>query len=94
MTTETHGTSADGVELTDALIDKLTAEAEAGYDVKQLKPRTRRGRPPIGAGAAEVVRVRLEPGMRSAVTARAEHDGVNTSEVIRQALQQYLAPSR
>ncbi len=91
MTPTTHGKSADGVELTDALIEDLADEAEAGYDVEQLKPRTRRGRPVIGADAADAtVVVRLEPALRSAVSARADHDGVNTSEVVRQALRQYL----
>jgi hypothetical protein len=35
-----HITSG-GVELTDALTDALTAEAEAGYDLEKLRPRPR-----------------------------------------------------
>jgi len=37
-----------------------------------------------------VVQVRLDPQLRAAVTTRAEHDGVNTSEIVRQALRHFL----
>lgn len=33
-----------GVELTDELIERLAAEAERGYDLEQLRPRSRHGR--------------------------------------------------
>jgi hypothetical protein len=89
----TYGTSADGVELTDALIDQLTDEAEAGYDVEQLKPHVRRGRPAMGASAATALPVRLDPELRQAVAGRAERDGINQSEVVRRAIRQYLAAS-
>lgn len=36
-----YGKSIDGVELTEELLEKLADEAEAGYDVEKLKPRTR-----------------------------------------------------
>ena len=85
-----HGHSANGVELTDDVIERLADKAEAGSDVEKLKPGVKRGRPPIGDGPAEVVQVRLDPQLRAAVTTRAEHDGVNTSEIVRQALRHHL----
>lgn len=33
--------TSGGVELTDELIERLAAEAEAGYDVSKLQPRRR-----------------------------------------------------
>lgn len=44
--------TSGGVELTDELLDRLAEEAEQGYEVDKLRPRTRRGRPPLGAQAA------------------------------------------
>jgi len=44
----------------------------------------------VSDGPAEVVQVRLDPQLRAAVTTRAEHDGVNTSEIVRQALRHFL----
>ena len=40
-----HGRSRDGIELTDELLERCAAEAEAGYDVEKLKPRARPGSP-------------------------------------------------
>jgi CRISPR-associated endonuclease/helicase Cas3 len=48
MGTSDKGTSG-GVELTDELIERLAAEAEEGYDVEELRPAPRQGRPPMGA---------------------------------------------
>lgn len=41
--------TSGGVELTDELIARLAGEAEEGYDVRRLRPLSRRGRPPIGS---------------------------------------------
>lgn len=38
-TARTSTLTSGGVELTDDLIDRLAAEAEAGYDVERLRPR-------------------------------------------------------
>lgn len=89
--TNTHGKSIDGVELTDELLEQIADEAEAGYDVETLKPRVRRGRPPMGAAAADSLPVRLDPELRASVAARAEREGVPQGEVVRRALRQYLA---
>ena len=79
-------TTASGQELTDADIDAISDEvAGKDYDVEALKTR-RRGRPPIGAGPADVVPVRIDPQLRAAIEARAKADNMTTSEVIREAL--------
>lgn len=72
-------------------IAALAAEAEAGYDVEQLRARRgRRGRPALGSAPAEVESVRLDPELRQELAERARHDGTTTSEVIREALRRFL----
>jgi Ribbon-helix-helix protein, copG family len=85
------GKTASGEPISEELVDKLAAEAEAGYDVDELI-RRRGGRPPIGAAAASVESVRLDPGLRQALRQRAEKDGRTSSDVIRAALRDYLQP--
>ena len=85
------GKTAGGKPITDELLGQLAAEAEAGYDVDELI-RRRGGRPPIGAAAASVESVRLDPGLRQALRRRAEKDGRTSSDVIRAALRNYLRP--
>lgn len=51
----THGTKKDGTPITDALVEALADEAEAGYDVAALR-RRQGGRPALGTGAASVDR--------------------------------------
>jgi len=83
-------TTASGRKLTDADIDAISDEvAGKDYDVEALKTR-RRGRPPIGAGPADVVPVRIDPELRAAIEARAKADNMTTSEVIREALRRFL----
>jgi hypothetical protein len=77
-----------GVPVTDDLIDDLAAEAEAGYDVAAL--RRRGGRRPLGSAPGEVVPVRLDPELRTALAARARAEHTNASDVIRQALRAWL----
>jgi hypothetical protein len=77
-----------GVPLTDDVIDRLSDEAEQGYDVAEL--RRRGGRRPLGSAAADVVPVRLDPELKAALTERAEHDRTSASEVIRRALRAWL----
>jgi hypothetical protein len=84
-----YGNTASGAPITDELIGKLAAEAEAGFDVEETL-RRRRGRPPIGSGPARVESVRLDPELRQALSMRAERDGEATSTVIREALRRYL----
>lgn len=89
MAEKTYGRTASGAPITDDLVDKLAAEAEAGYDVQRTL-RRRGGRPPIGSAAASVESVRLDPELRDALTHRAESDHETASSVIRKALREYL----
>ncbi len=86
-----HGHTKSGKPITDADIEALADEAEAGYDVDELIARRgRRGRPALGSGPATVESVRLDPELRDELTARAEVEGVSPSELIRKALREYL----
>ena len=89
MSKSDHGTSG-GVELTDELIERLAREAEEGYDVGQLRPRSRRGRPPIGSEAAAMFQVRLEPELRDSLARAAQLEQTSPSEMARRALRTYL----
>ena len=87
MARKTHGKTADGKPITDELVDKLAEQAESGYDVEDTL-RRRTGRPTMGAGAASVESVRLEPELQRALAERAKRDRETTSSVIRNALTQ------
>jgi hypothetical protein len=86
---KTHGKTANGVPITDELIEKLAKEAEEGFDVDEIL-RRRRGRPAMGSGPAKVESVRLDPELRNALSERARLDDEATSTVIRKALRRYL----
>lgn len=86
MTEHVWGTSG-GVPVTDSLIEELAAEAERGYDLSQLRPV---GRPPLGVGPSAVIQFRVDPALREALDARAEHDATTPSEIVRRALRAYL----
>ncbi|HEY8691527.1 MAG TPA: CopG family transcriptional regulator [Chloroflexota bacterium] len=86
---KSYGTSG-GVEITDKVIERLADEAERGYDPARLRPR---GRPTLGASAAKVAQVRLPPDLSAALDQRATRDHTKPSEIIRQALREYLKPS-
>lgn len=78
----------DGVPVTDEMIQEWADEAERGYDVEVLK---KRGRRPLGDGAARVVPVRMDDSLVAAVDQRAEKDGTSRSEVIRSAVRAFVA---
>ena len=80
--------TSGGVPVTDELVQRLAGEADAGYDVVDL--RRRGGRRPLGSGPADVVPVRLDPDLRAALSARAEAEHTSASDVIRQALRAWL----
>lgn len=91
MSEGTAYTTRTGKVLTDADIEAMADEAERGYDVDALRQRRRgRGRPMIGEAPSEVVPVRLDPALRQAVEARAEADDTTASDIIRQALRNFL----
>ncbi|MDQ1307219.1 MAG: hypothetical protein QG671_3051 [Actinomycetota bacterium] len=77
-----------GKPVTETDIQDWADEAERGYDVAQLR---KRGRKPLGDGPAQVVPVRIDPGLLAALTERAERDHVSRSEAIRAAIRSYVA---
>jgi hypothetical protein len=89
MARKTHGKTAGGKPITDELVEQLAEKAESGYDVEATL-RRRTGRPTMGAGAASVESVRLEPELQQALAERAKRDRETTSSVIRSALRRYL----
>jgi hypothetical protein len=87
----THGHTKSGRPITDADVEAMADEAEAGYDVDELITRRgKRGRPALGSAPATVESVRLDPELRDELAARAEAEGVSASELIRKALREYL----
>ena len=76
--------------LTETDIDALATEVQTrDYDIEALCKR-RRGWPTIGSGPAEVITVRMDPELRTALDARVEADGTTASEIIRTALRAFL----
>jgi Ribbon-helix-helix protein, copG family len=91
MSKKTYGHTTSGKPITDADVQRLAEEAERGYDVDALiARRNKRGRPALGSAPASVESVRLEPELRDQLAARARADGTTPSEIIRQALRDYL----
>ena len=66
-------------------IQQWADEAEAGYDVEEMKRRGR-GRPGRGAEPMQVVAVRLTAEELAAVDAIAKREHISRSEAIRRAL--------
>lgn len=79
--------TVDGQPVTDEQIQVWADEAEAGYDVTELK---RRGRPSMGSKAAAVATLRLDPELEAALTRRVEQDHTTRSAVMRDALRAWL----
>ena len=77
-----------GREVSEAEVDAWVAEAEAGYDVEDLRKRVI-GRPARGAEPSQVIPVRLTTDELAAVMARAEREHLNRSEAIRAALAEW-----
>lgn len=92
MADKNYGRTRSGMPITEELIEELARKAEEGFDVDEII-RRRGGRPPMGAGAATVESVRLEPELRDALRERAEREGRTNSELIREALRRYLEAS-
>jgi uncharacterized protein (DUF4415 family) len=75
----------NGTPVTEEQIAAWADEAEAGYDVAELKKRGR-GRPGRGTEPSQVVALRLTVDEIATLDARAEREGKSRSEVIRDAL--------
>jgi Arc/MetJ-type ribon-helix-helix transcriptional regulator len=78
-----------GRVLTDADVQALADEAERCYEVDELVKKP--GRPRIGSAPAVVVPVRLHAGMHGTVKALAQAEQTAVSELVREALRDYLA---
>ena len=83
-----YGTSRSGIELSEAVTERMADEAEAGLDI--ARQRRRPGRPSMGAEPAKALPVRFEPELRWAIEERATSEGVTAAEVVRRALREYL----
>lgn len=93
MTNKTHHDPkatprAAGRRLDDTEIDALAQEAERGYDPERLVRKV--GRKPMGATAARVVPVRLDPDLDAALQATAREQQTSVSAVIRRAVRAWI----
>ena len=81
----------NGRNVTDADLDRMAAEAEAGFDLSTWKRRA--GRPSLGAtnpGAhSPRITTRVPEELRARVASRATREGKSVSEVIRELLEGY-----
>jgi hypothetical protein len=78
-----------GKSMDDDFWRRAEEKADAGLDPSRLRCRV--GRPTRGADPAELTALRLPPEIRRALHDRAAQEHVSASEVIRRALDQYLA---
>jgi hypothetical protein len=92
MAKKDYGRTRSGEPITDELVEKLGAKADAGFDVDEIL-RRRGGRPAMGSSAASVESVRLDPELSEALRERADLEGRTNSDVIRDALRRYLRAS-
>jgi hypothetical protein len=82
-------TTRSGRVLTEADIDRLADQAEAGFDISTWT--TRPGRPPLTVGGQHSPRiaVRVPEDLRQRAMARAATEGRTISEVVRDLLEAY-----
>jgi Ribbon-helix-helix protein, copG family len=94
MTKRIYGHTKSGTPVTDELVEQLADEAEAGYDVDEIRVRRgKRGRPRLGSAPSTVESVRLDPELKERLARKAEDEGVSVSAIIREALRQHLEAS-
>lgn len=73
-----------GKTITDEQVQAWADEAEAGYDVDQLKKRW--GRPPRAEQASRVIPTRFSDNELAQLMARANREGLDRSSAIRAAV--------
>ena len=78
-----------GESMDDDFWRRAEEKADAGLDPSRLRRQV--GRPTLGADPAELTAVRLPPEIRRALDDRAAQEHTSASEVIRRALDLYLA---
>jgi len=75
-------------------LDKVSHEADVGYDLEDLVP-VRVGRPSLSnAGDSPQVRFRLPAATRAEAAALAAREGKTLSQLARDALEEYLTARR
>jgi hypothetical protein len=79
-----------GTKLSKAVVDKLAAEAETGYDLSKAK-RQKVGRPSLAEGESPRISYRVAPALFDSAKKKAKSEGRTVSEVAREALQKYVA---
>ena len=80
----------NGETLTDADFERM-ADDVATRDFDLSKFTRLPGRPLMGTAVAEVVPVRIEPAIVKSIDRRAKKEGKTRSDIIRQAINNYLA---
>lgn len=79
-----------GIIITDRDLDRMADEVAArDFDLTEF--RRLPGRPLMGEAVAEVVPVRIEPGLIKTIDNRAKTEGTTRSDIIRRAIHSYLA---
>ena len=79
-----------GQPITQSDIERMADEAERGYGDAGLR-HAGRGRPSLGDGPARAVQARLDPQLHAALEQRAKEDHKTSSEIVREALHEYLS---
>ena len=80
-----------GTRLTKKVLDQMVAEAEAGYDPRQLKAERVPGRPSLGKGVSPRIGYRVPESLYAKARARAKSEGRSISEIARDALRRYVS---
>ncbi len=78
----------NGEPVSEAQVQAWADEAEAGYDVDELKRRW--GRPPRAEQATRVVSIRFSEDELADLMTRAQREGLDRSSAIRAAVQQWV----
>ena len=79
-----------GIVVNDSDIQRMADDvATRDFDLSKLTRLP--GRPLMGKAVAEVVPVRIEPSVVKSIDRRAKKEGTTRSDIIRQAITNYLA---
>ena len=80
----------DGEILTDEDFERMADDvATRDFDLSKLTRLP--GRPLMGKAVAQIVPVRIEPAIVKSIDRRAKKEGTTRSDIIRQAINTYLA---
>lgn len=90
MTSPRPKITTSGTPITDELLERLAVEAEAGYDLDQLRPATPRTLAALGTSPDEELTVPIVHDLRVELRERAEADHTTEAELVHQALTRFL----